>query len=194
MSFEEEFGICIPDSAAEKMRTPQHVIDFVVQERRRVQHLDTRTILVNAFAGLGYKQVPADKSLNELFADHRISHWKELGKRLAPFSIPRNIPHGPGGKVAGWSFLAGVVCLFAGQWMLAALCMVAFLGGWIWADRTYRIPESVDTLEKLAAHLTCPVPESEVASKVKQIVMEQLGLKEEAYGEDKRFIEDFGID
>ena len=33
----------------------------------------------------------------------------------------------------------------------------------------------------------------EIASVVKQIVVEQLGLREDEYGEDKRFVEDLGV-
>jgi acyl carrier protein len=38
------------------------------------------------------------------------------------------------------------------------------------------------------------VPREVVAAKVKQIVLEQLGLPESTYSETKRFIEDFGVD
>ena len=34
----------------------------------------------------------------------------------------------------------------------------------------------------------------QIAERVKRIIMNQLGLPPEAYGEDKRFIEDFGAD
>ncbi|MBK8094656.1 MAG: hypothetical protein IPK32_22480 [Verrucomicrobiaceae bacterium] len=40
MSFEEEFDISIPDSAAEKMATPKDVVEFVVQRLKA----DNRTM------------------------------------------------------------------------------------------------------------------------------------------------------
>lgn len=194
MAFEEEFGICIPDPAAEKMRTPRDVIDFVVLERQRVQQLDAQAHLLKVLADLGFTDIRPNMSFNELFGSHRVTRWKELGKRLAPFSIPPDVAHGPGGAIAGWSFLAGVIALFASQWVLAAVCVLLCFGGWFWARRTRRIPDSVDSIEKLSAHLTLPISETGIATKVKEIVIEQLGLKEGVYGEDKRFIEDLGMD
>lgn len=194
LAFEEEFGIAIPDSAAEKMRTPRDVIDFVVKERQRVAQMDARTHLLAALGKMGFADIRSDRSFNELFGSQRVIQWKELGKRLAPFSIPRDVAHGPGGAVAGWSFLAGVIALFASQWVLAGVCALFCFVGWLWAGRTRRIPETVDTVEKLSAHLTHPISETEIAVKVRDIVIEQLGLKEGVYGEDKRFVEDLGVD
>jgi acyl carrier protein len=194
LAFEEEFGIAIPDAAAEKMRTPRDVIDFVLQERQRVAQLDAMKHLSEALASMGFANVRPEMSFNALFGTQRVLRWKELGKRLAPFSIPRDVPHGPGGAVAGWSFLGSVIALFMRQWLLAGVGAVLFAAGWIWSDRTRRIPDSVDTVEKLAAHLTRPFAESEVAEKVQAIVVEQLGLKDGMYGVDKRFIEGLGVD
>ncbi len=194
MAFEEEFGICIPDSAAEKMRTPRDVIDFVVSERQRVAQMDARTHLLTVLAAMGFADIRPDMSFNELFGSRRVTRWKELGKQLAPFSIPPNVAHGPGGAVAGWSFLAGVIALFASQWVLAGVCALLCYVGWLWAGRSRRIPDSVDTVEKLSAHLTRPISETEIAVKVRDIVIEQLGLKEGVYGEGKDFVRDLGVD
>lgn len=190
---EEQFGIAIPDAAAEKMRTPRDVIDFVLQERQRVAQLDAMKHLSEALAGMGFANVRPDMSFRELFGNQRIARWKELGKRLAPFSIPPDVPHGPGDALAGWSFLGGVIALFMSQWALAGVGALLFAVGWNWSDRSRRIPDSVDTVEKLAAHLTRPFAESEVAEKVKAIVVEQLGLKEGVYGEEKDFVRDLGL-
>lgn len=193
LAFEEEFGVAIPDSAAEKMRTPRDVIDFVVMERQRVQKPDAQLHLASVLADLGFADIRPDLSFNELFGNQRIVQWKELGKRLAPFSIPRDVPHGPGGAVAGWSFLAGLIALFLRQWLLAGACALLFYVGWLWASWTRRIPDSVDTVEKLAAHLTRPFSELEIAEKVKAIVIDELGLKEGVYGEEKDFVRDLGL-
>jgi acyl carrier protein len=193
LAFEEEFGIAIPDPVAEKMRTPRDVIEFVIAERQRVEQLDARKQLLETLAGMGYANVRPDAGFNELFGSLRSTRWKELGKRLAPFSIPRDVAQGPGCAMAGWSCLAGVVCLFVSQWVLAGVCSLLFAVGWIWSDRTRRIPDSVGTVEKLASHLTRPFSESEIADKVKAIVIEQLGLKNGVYGEDKEFVRDLGL-
>ncbi len=39
-----------------------------------------------------------------------------------------------------------------------------------------------------------PRTREEIASVVKQIVVEQLGLRDDEYGADKRFVEDLGVD
>lgn len=194
MAFEEEFGICIPDSAAAKMRTPQNVIDFVVAERQRVAKMDARTHLLAALDEMGFEDIHPYRSFNELFGRLRVIRWKELGKRLAPFSIPPDVAHGPSDVVAGVSFLAAVIALFASQWVLAGVCALLCSVGWLWASRTRRIPDSVDTVAKLSAHLTRPIPETEIAAKVREIVIDQLGLKEGVYGEDKDFVRDLGVD
>ncbi len=194
LAFEEEFGVAIPGSAAEKMRTPRDVIDFVVMERRRVQKLDAQLHLASAFADLGFADIRPDLSFNELFGNQRVMQWKELGKRLAPFSIPPDVACGPGGAVAVWSFLAGLIALFLRQWVLTGVCAFLCCVGWLWAGRMRRIPNTVDTLEKLCAHLTRPISNRDIADTVKKIVIEQLGLKDGIYGEDKRFIEDLGMD
>ena len=107
MAFEEEFGISIPDSAAEKMVTPRHVIDFVYEARLAAERLDAQAHVLGVLE---------------------------------------------------------------------------------------QIPEEAHTPKKLVDRLRRSISREEVAMKVKQIVLEQLGLNESAYGEDKRFIEDFGID
>jgi len=193
LAFEEEFGIVIPDAAAEKMRTPRDVIDFVLIERQRVAQLDAMKHLTEALAGLGFANVQPDLSFNQLFGKLRVIRWQELGKRLAPLSIPRDVPHGAGGAVAGWSFLGGVIALFISQWVLAGVCALVFTLGWMWSSSMRRIPDNVDTVEKLAAHLTRPFSESEIAETVKAIVIEELGLKEGVYGEEKDFVRDLGL-
>lgn len=193
LAFEEEFGIAIPDAAAEKMRTPRDVIDFVLKERQHVAQMDARTHLLAALGKMGFVDIRPDRSFNELFGSQRVIQWKELGKHLAPFSIPRDVAHGPGGAVAGWSFLAGVIALFASQWVLAGVCALLCSVGWLWAGRTRRIPDTVDTVEKLSAHLTRPISETEIAAKIREIVIDQLGLKEGVYGEEKDFVRDLGL-
>lgn len=195
LAFEEEFGINIPDSAAEKIRTPRDVIDFVIEERRRVQQMNLRSLVCEALAGMGFPNVEPTKNLNDLFAGKgRVARWDRLGRRLAPFSIPRATAHGPAGKVMAGAFVAGVICLFLGQWMLAGIGAVIFAAGWLWRDWSMRIPDSVSTPQRLIEHLTRPISDTDIADTVKEIVIEQLGLKDGIYGEDKRFIEDLGME
>lgn len=195
MAFEEEFRISIPDSAAEKMRTPRDVIQFVIEERRRVAQLDVEAHVGQALAAMDIVLVKREATFNELFQHRKcVARWKELGERLAPFSIPPARARGPGGPTAGIAFLLSVVFLFLGQWALAGACAVIFATGWMLMRRSTAIPEVTSTVQKLMDHLTRPIPEQDISERVKAIVIRQLGLKEAAYGEDKRFVEDLGMD
>ena len=69
-----------------------------------------------------------------------------------------------------------------------AACAFAFTTSWI----STAIPENAATIPKLIDHLSRPIPRHEIAARVKKIVIDQLGLPETAYDENKRFVEDFG--
>lgn len=195
MSFEEEFGISIPDSAAEQMRTPQHVIDFVIAERRRVAQMDARAHLFRVLKEMGYAEVSADTAFNELFAKKgRVSEWRELGKKLVPFSAPPAKPTHSGCVLGLIGVITIVVAWFLHQWLPAAAGALLVFSDMLWTRLSVTIHEQANTVQKLIDHLTRPVAEDEVAAKVKCIVLEQLGLPESKYGEDKRFVEDLGMD
>lgn len=54
-----------------------------------------------------------------------------------------------------------------------------------------------DVVEFVVQRLTAEnraMPRDEVSARIKQIVLDQIGLSEAAYREEKRFIQDFGID
>lgn len=195
MAFEEEFGISIPDSAASQMLTPRQVIDFVVEQRRRVAQIDAQAHVNRILRELGCAPAGPDSAFDEMFhAKGRIRQWKELCKRLEPFTAPPARTKGSGCVVAGFGVIGLIISLFLREWILAGAGTVMVIAGFVWSQTTMSIPEHTNTVQKLVGHLTRPVSEQEVAAKVKSIVLEQLGLPEASYGEDKRFIEDFGID
>lgn len=195
MAFEEEFGISIPDSAAEKMMTPQHVIDFVLETRCAVEKLDAQAHVLGVLGQMGYADVNAQTNFNELFRQRgKICQWKVFSSKLAPFSVPPARTRGPGCIFFG----IGILGVVSGAILQQGVLVIAGLGmgalGYVVSWLSMKIPESTDTLQKLLERFTLPVSREEVAEKVRRIVLEQLGLAEASYGEDKRFVEDFGID
>lgn len=195
MAFEEEFGISIPDSAAGKMMTPRHVIDFVQEARARVEKMDAHAHVVGVLAQMGYADLGAETRFNELFLQRgRIRQWREFCSKLAPFSAPSARSSGPGCSLFGAGVLGVIVGVICGQAAVISASVGLCVLGFGVSHFSEKIPEETDTLQKLIERLTRPVPREEVAALVKQIVLEQLGLPESTYGEDKRFIEDFGVD
>lgn len=195
MAFEEEFGISIPDSAAEKMVTPRHVVDFVVEARHDVGKLDAQAHVLEVLGQMGYADVNPEMNFNELFRQRgRIRQWKVFCTELSPFSAPPARGSGPGRIIFG----IGILGLITGAFLRQGVMVIAGLGmsalGCVISQFCMKIPDSADTLPKLLERFTRPVSRDEVAEKVKRIVLKQLGLPEAAYGEDKRFVEDFGID
>lgn len=195
MSFEEEFGISIPDSAAEQMRTPRHVIDFVIAERRRIAQMDARAHLFRVLEEMGYAGVSADTAFNELFAKKgRAAEWRHLGMKLAPFSVTPAKPTHSGCVLGLTGVITIVVACFLHQWLPAAAGALLVFSDMLWTRLSVTIPEQTNTVQKLIDYLTRPIAEDKVAAKVKIIVMEQLGLRESKYGEDQRFVENLGMD
>lgn len=195
MAFEEEFGISIPDSAAENMLTPRHVIDFVLDARSAVQRLDAQAHVVGVLARMGYANVDSQAGFNKLFRQRRrIRQWQAFCTQLTPFSAPPAKSRGPGRCILGLGILGVIV---GGVYSNLSLLLAAIVGsvvGWLMSRWSMKLPEATDTLPKLLEYLKRPIPREDVAEKVKQIVLEQLGLAEADYGEDKRFVQDFGVD
>lgn len=195
MAFEEEFGIRIPDAAAAAMLTPRDVIDFVIKAREIVVQLDTQAHVVGALTQMGYANVAADENFNELFRQRgRIRHWRVLCSLLPPFSAPPAKDRGYGGCVLGLGILGVFAGGIYGHLSLILMALGGCAVGYLMSRWSMRIPETTNTFPKLLAHLNRPIPREEVAVKVKEIVLDQLGLAEALYGEDKRFVQDFGMD
>lgn len=179
MAFEEVFQISIADLEAEKMRTPRDVIECIVAQldartsgpavlRDKKDAAWTRLSQASVIAGLLQDGVTRDHALDQVFADRssRREQWRRLKDELHARAWPR----------LRW---LGLSSDFPPQ-----LKTLGDLADWI----------SRHNMQQLTAEERQNLTHGDIALLVKDIVLEQLGLPEEKYGEDKRFIEDMGLD
>jgi hypothetical protein len=180
LSFEETFQISIPNAEAEKMRTPRNVIDFITATfGTRVEgpsvvmpkrHAELWTQLESAMrsSGMAGKSLSWDQRLDEVFAcrGSRRQDWSKLRRQM---------------NVKEWPSLRwlGISADFP-----AHLQTLGDLVDWLSCKRP-----QVLTAEELQA-----LTREDIALLVKNIVLYQIGISEEKYGEDKRFVEDMGVD
>lgn len=179
-AFEEVFRISISDLDAERMRTPRDVIDCIVakldakvQGSADVIRAKEETAWVQLthalrISGVVDGAVMRDQKLDEVFADRGLRRqlWRQLKEDLDVKAWPR----------LRWF---GLSTDFPSQ-----LKTLGDLSDWI----------SDHQLQHLTDDERQALTRGDIALIVKHIVLEQLGLPEEKYGEDKRFIEDLGLD
>lgn len=179
ISFEEVFQISIADQEAEKMRTPRDVIEYVVIKldaqvqgpvviRNKDEAAWMELTQALRISGMTEGDVARDQGLDEVFADRssRRQQWRQLKEQL---------------HVKAWPHLRwlGLSTDFPPQ-----LKTLGDLSDWI----------SHHNLQRLTAQELQALTRGDIALLVKHIVLYQLSLPEEKYGEDKRFIEDLGLD
>ena len=217
MTFEEDFSVDIPDAVAAEMMTPRHVIDFLFQKRGTDSGpcLSQRAFyrLRRALMRLGHerKALRPETSLASLFpARSRVGRWALLGHELgcSPWlNLERPDPLGT--WIAGISAALLLPSVWHWGWLIgcAAACAFGWLAWWITIPLQTCLPSRIrpPTLEGL---VNCLLTEKlaqftgheerftreHIAGQVKRIVIEQLGIPPEMYGEDKRFIQDLGVD
>lgn len=180
ISFEETFQISIPNTEAEKMRTPRNVIDFITSAfGTRVEgpavvmpkrHADLWAQLECAMrsSGMAGKSLRVDQRLDEVFVNRgsRRQDWSKLRRQM-------NVKEWPSLRWLGLS-----------TDFPAHLHMLGDLVDWLSCNRP-----QILTAEELQA-----LTREDIALFVKNIVLYQIGISEEKYGEDKRFVEDMGVD
>ncbi len=178
LAFEEVFQISISDQEAERMRTPRDVIDCISAKLDATVHGDAVVIrskeesawvqLTNALRTSGMTDgANRDQKLDEVFANRgsRQQQWRQLQQQL---------------KTKVWPHLRwfGLSTDFP-----AHLKTLGDLSDWMSHHHLQRLAE--DELKALTR--------ADIALLIKHIVLDQLGLPEEKYGEDKRFVEDMGL-
>lgn len=180
MAFEETFQISISDQEAERMRTPRDVIDCIAAKLDakagdpvvviRAKEESAWVHLTHALQGLGVMdgEVGRDQKLDDVFADRssRQQRWRQLKEQLDVKAWPR----------LRWF---GLSTDFPSN-----LKTLGDLSEWMSHHHLLRLTED----ERQA------LTRGDIAFLVKHIILDQLGLQEEQYGEDKRFIEDLGLD
>ncbi|MCE9612134.1 MAG: hypothetical protein K8R23_18200 [Chthoniobacter sp.] len=221
MAFEESFGLEITDAEASAMSTPRAVIDYVCQRRgpgTRVQCQSQRAFFAirNAFmkAGRQRGEVRPETRLAALLPrPGRREAWPVL---RGPFT-KRQWPDLQRPPLLVWSSsaLVLVIGVVAALWLDQRISwsspfvtggIVAGLLGWAVAtlSRPFACCFPVQSVGELARNISAggrggllredeELDRNQIAEIVRAVIIEQLGISPEQYGEDKAFVRDFGV-
>lgn len=180
LAFEETFQISISDQEAERMRTPRDAIECIAAKLDAKAQSDTVVLrakeetvwvqLTKALRVLGLVdgEVSRIQKLDDVLADRssRRRQWSQLKQEMGVKAWPR----------LRWF---GLSTDFPAQ-----LKTLRELSDWT----------SYHLLQRLTEDECHALSRGDIALLIKHIVLDQLGLPEEKYGENKRFIEDLGLD
>ena len=239
MAVEEEFSVEISDANAEKIRTPQDLIDIICAKMAAAdkpgrvcqsQHsfYRLRRALCTQTGQPRKTVTPATPLTDLLPVDMRDPSWRKLREAVQAEEWPSPV-RSPGAVRA----TANLVCLSSillsfvivpGGWtrgkgdpepLLVGMCdgsfmmarIVALVGAAIFlaivamlVTRPLRryLPTKVKRVGDLAKFIRKRDPErilsrEQVAEKVRELVLEQLGISADKYREDADFVKDFGM-
>ena len=219
MAFEEAFALEIPDAAAEKMLTPGVVVDFVYRTRgsktkapcltRRAFHQLRRRLM-----GEGHEraEIRLEARLSAFFPSAgRCEKWMRVREGFTARQWPDLVrPKWLALLLTATVLLSAISVAFSlveSNATLLALVLATIFG--IFAARATQrfatgFPPGLATIADLSetvsmgtACLLSPDEELDresVSRIVKQIVLDQLGISEAEYAEDKQFVRDLGVD
>lgn len=210
MALEERFGVTITDAEAEASVTPAAVIDLIFGKLRSS---DERVcVSQRAFyllrKGLA-RTLGASRRSVGLGADIRSfavgrserEVWNDLKASVQARSWPAMAR--PSWLVASlWLLSLGAFCALLAvlPWWVAGAwtAFVAFVGNQMTEPLRSRIPVRFSTIRALVPFVVTSDAiawtRDQVASLVKRLVIEQLGLQEELYREEAHFVRDLGMD
>lgn len=208
---EQQFGITLTNAEAERCRTPGQLVDLVLAKlavadrapcvHQRGFHLLRRALV--QVAGLPRNAVRLDTSLGSL-RTHRTTpeFWVSLRDAVGARSWPELVR--PRWLVRLWvaaSLGAGVVLGgWTDSWMLggASVMGTAMVGQRATERFRVVIPPSASTPRGLLPHaMSSPAilwSRDQVAARVRELVIDILGLQEGQYREDADFVKDLGMD
>jgi len=222
MCTEQQFGIEITDEEAEKITTPGMLIDFVctkvkMSDRKTCASQQAfyrlRRALVKRLDCSRNDLRPSTK-LNQIFKVNDVKDfWLDLRKDTEAHDWPElTLPAGIKCLVVLiiLSVFAAVFFLFHFSLRMPAISLYASaIAATLTASALYFIPQKyetavpsgISTLSDLARYiagyrLSYPRREwsrTDVAEKIKWIVIEALGIEESRYGESKSFTGDLGM-
>ena len=206
---EERFGVTITDAEAEVCFTPSAVIDLVFGKLRssdervcvsqRAFYLLRKGLLRTL--GIGRRSVVLGADLRS-FTGGRLEQevWGDLKNAVQARSWPA-LARPRWLIIMLWLLSSGgfAVLLALTHWAVAAVCaiLIAWLGTRITRPFRSRIPARYSRLRELVPFAVTSDAvawtRDEVASLVRKLVIEQLGLREEQYREDAHFVRDLGL-
>jgi acyl carrier protein len=224
ISIEEEFGVIIPDAAAERMETPRGIIDWLMERLEEIgsgKCLSQRGFYklrraLMAEANLPRATIRPETPLDELLPRNiRRKIWKKL--RVAPSLRPLQNLRRP--RALARLIGAAVFAAAIGVWILSvpthgfasggaigllAAGFMAALAHWLTIPFATCLPRGIHTIGDTAKSLEFGrveaglrsggrTPREVIAERVKELVIEQLGIKASIYHEDASFVRDFGF-
>ncbi|WP_395740134.1 hypothetical protein [Prosthecobacter sp.] len=180
LTFEEVFQISILNEEAEKMRTPRDVIDCMVAKLEAQVHGPAMVMMAREEAAwvqlrnalrtsaMVSEAATKEKKLEDVFADRhaRRRQWRQLRQQLQAKAWP------------------GLSWLGLGKDFPCQLRTLGDLSDWIARCNLQRLTEAERQV----------LTRADIALLVKHITLQQTGLREEKYDENKHFVDDFGID
>ena len=210
MALEESFGVAISDAEAVKCETPADVIDMVLGKLRASE--DAGCVSQRGFyvlrkaltetLGIERSSVTLGLDIGSLVSEKSDrAIWESLKVATDARSWPSLVR--PRWLVVSLWLLTGIVLVGLFRVTDPAIAWVgALLIGCVGVRFTRRfenqIPRTYSKVRELVPFAVTSGKVSwsraEVATLVKKLVMEQLGVSEEQYREDAHFIEDFGMD
>ena len=209
MAIEDEFGICIRDEDAEKMLTPGHIADYVMNLVQtegysgcpsQIGFYRVRTALMNAF-GLPRKAIRPDALMQELLSGDIKENWKKLRDALQTEHFPTlRRTNALLAFVLGMPAIVALPLLFVGvkpSAVLLSYCGAALLANTLTGSMGTVVPQSCRTVGRLIRYVPRPVAvrwtRKEVLARIFDITSEHLGVPLEKIREDSRFVDDLGM-
>lgn len=208
---EDQFGVRLSEAEAERCRTPGDLVDLVLAKlaiverapcvHQRAFHLLRRAVI--QVAGVPRHAVRLDTSLTSLLP-HRTppDFWSALRGAVGARSWPALVR--PRWLVRlGFAASLGTGVLLGGcldSWLLGVGGVV--VAAWVGerTTRPWRVfpPPSASTPRGLLPHaMSSPAifwSRDQVAARVRELVIDILGLQEGRYREDADFVKDLGLD
>jgi hypothetical protein len=218
ISYEEAFGISIPDAIACEMRTPRDVIDYVMSqvevEKEKSACLSQQTFYAlrrHFTEKLGTQRsfVNPHTLLDELIPkENRRVIWHNLGANAGTvqwFGLTRPMWL----QVSLYALPLVLFSFIAGRFgsYFAALCAFALTYCAVFMTRPFKthFPRKQSRVRDLVRFSLLDNPQAisdkrrawtraQVAEVVREITLRETGIDERKYREDARFIDDMGVD
>lgn len=213
MEFEDEFGIQIPDDAAEKMPTVGDVTEFVYAELRRTLPQAKSCLTSRSFYKLRQglvkllsvprRDITPKTELEHLIPiEHRREIWRRLlsqGLRLP--SLERSSVTVLTASLIVIVCAGGLSVMLHDSWFLLTTLPLWFVASLVTKPLAVFVPGNCRTISDLVMYCTS-MNKSEITDapsrrdilyKIKVITSEQLGIPIDKIAEDSNFSEDLGI-
>jgi acyl carrier protein len=209
MSIEERFGVTISDAEAEQCVTPAILIDLVLGKLSTTEKgvcitqrafYSLRRVAVREL-GMARRAVQLDSDICSLVP---VKQHKLFWETLRDGTQAKMWPELQRPAWLVWGLFTGTMVvlspvIFSRQWImiLPAGLIFLFVGERLTRRFKQIIPASHSNFRALVPNVATFESgfwlRQEVAENIKQIVIEQLGLKDGRYREDARFVEDLGV-